>query len=157
MPTAALAGATEMAPLPAAAAAAKRTMPVSKVMPPFQPAALSAARVSRPVPFLTKALASEEKAKALSRVSVFPLRTSMELTAASRRNVRAVAKDPVTPKPVAAVAPSDAMVTLLAAAPSEASERTVRRPAWMETVLPVPPKLPEPSSTSSPAPSLVRT
>ena len=155
VPTAAVTGDTEMSPEPAALSAPKCTTPLLMVIPPVQLALLSAASVSLPVPFLTKVLVSDEKAKALFRVRVSPTRTSMELIAALRRIVRDVAKVSVTPKPVADVAPLDVLVSELKASPRAASESKVRRPAEIVTVFPTPPNELAPLSTSSPEPSLV--
>ena len=155
LPKAATAGATEMTLEPAALAEPRRTIPVLMLMPPVQLLSLSAARVSLPEPFLTKELASDVKPKALFRVNVSPASTSMELIAALRLIVRDVPNVPVTPKPVAEVAPLDALVSELKALPRAASESKVRRPAVMLTVFPAPPNELAPLSTSSPEPSLV--
>ena len=79
----------------------------------------------------------------------------MELIAALRWIVRDVAKVSVTPKPVADVAPLDALVSELMASPRAASESKVSRPAEIVTVFPAPPNELVPLSTSSPEPSLV--
>ena len=146
-------GETESAPEPAAVAEARRTTPALTVRPPVQ-AELLAERTSVPASFLKRPLVRAPKANGEESVSVLPVVTVKALLAAFRLNVRAEAKLSVARKPVFSV-PLAEIVTVLAALPRAASELTLRRPPWMSTVLPAPPKVLMPPRARKPAPVLV--
>ena len=148
-------GAMVIGPVPAARASPRRTTPALMVRPPVQPG-LATGRTSRPEPCLARALVEASKTNGVETVRAPPSCTPSELVAAFRLKTRLVAKEPVTLRPVAAVAPSASRVTELPAAPRAASPLIVSRPPRMSTVWPTPPKVLTPPRTSSPAPSLVR-
>ena len=153
VPRAAEVGAMEIGPVPAPRAFRRRTTPPLMLRPPVQPA-LATGRTSVPAPFLARTLPAAEKTNGFAIVSVLPRETSSALVAALRLSWRFSVKLPVTPKPKAEVPPLAAMVMLLPTSPRAASALTVRRPFWMSTVCPAPPKVLTPLRTSAPAPSL---